>query len=282
MYEIQKAPSRDGGRFLLFSILFLPQFQTEMGAAPGIISTNIIDYGKKLPFTIKELSYAMDQFTGLSNREREVVKLLLEGKSNKQIALALHITRHTVEFHLKNVYSKCHVNSRTELILKLGQSVVVGEGEKAENGYRLNFIELVYILRKAVSRIRKELKMENGVNATALNGEGSMTFYSSIRVCFKKYAEFQGRASLAEFWWFMLFVLLVASAFTYASETLGSIFLIAVLLPLLAAGARRLRDSGTSAWWQLFLLAPVGGIVVLGFLWARPTLMPQPDETLPA
>jgi len=108
--------------------------------------------------------------------------------------------------------------------------------------------------------------MENVLNSTARNGANPMIFYESILVCFKKYAEFNGRASRSEFWWFMLFILLVASALAYLSETLVSIFLIATLLPLLAEGTRRLRDSGMSAWWQLFLLAPVGGIVLLGFL----------------
>jgi DNA-binding CsgD family transcriptional regulator len=55
----------------------------------------------------------------LSRREWEVVKLLLQGKSNKMIAASLHISRRTVEFHLKNIYTKLHVNSRIELILKL-------------------------------------------------------------------------------------------------------------------------------------------------------------------
>jgi len=55
----------------------------------------------------------------LSRREWEVVKLLLQGKSNKQIAASLHISKRTVEFHLKNIYAKLHVTSRIELILKL-------------------------------------------------------------------------------------------------------------------------------------------------------------------
>ena len=75
----------------------------------------------------------MAQLETLSGREREVVEQLLEGKSNKQIAAALHITVRTVEFHLKNVYDKLQVSSRTELILKLGQSTVVNQGELAEN-----------------------------------------------------------------------------------------------------------------------------------------------------
>lgn len=109
-----------------------------------------------------------------------------------------------------------------------------------------------------------------------------MTFFESIRVCFTKYAEFNGRASRSEFWWFLLFITLVASALVYLSEDIGSIFLIAVLLPMLAAGARRLRDSGKNVWWLLFLLVPVGGIVALGFLWALPPANPLPDDTLPA
>ena len=124
--------------------------------------------------------------------------------------------------------------------------------------------------------------MEKVLNSTAPQGENQMTFRESILVCLKKYAEFNGRASRSEFWWFTLFIVLVASALSYLSQTLEVIFLIAALLPLLAAGTRRLRDSGTSAKWLLFLLAPVGGLVLLGFLWARPTTNPQPDDTLPA
>lgn len=224
----------------------------------------------------------MDPFTGLSNREREVVKLLLEGKSNKQIALSLHITENTVEFHLKNIFSKCQVSSRTELIIKLGNSVVAEERENAENETRLNSSNWSALLKTAISRIRKELKMENAINSTAQNGTSPMTFFESILVCFKKYAEFNGRASRSEFWWFMLFITLVASALAYAGETFVSIFLIATLLPLLAVGARRLRDAGINVWWLLFLLVPVGGLVSLGFLWARPTVNPQPDDALPA
>src|SRR5690349_15324825 len=62
---------------------------------------------------------AMAQFDPLTPREREVVKLLLQGKSNKLIALSLGISRRTVEFHLNNVYAKFQVGSRVELILRL-------------------------------------------------------------------------------------------------------------------------------------------------------------------
>lgn len=124
--------------------------------------------------------------------------------------------------------------------------------------------------------------MESSSFSNARNEVTSMTFYESILVCLKKYAEFNGRASRSEFWWFALFILLVASALEYVSETLVSIFLIAILLPFLAVGARRLNDSGKSAWWQLFMLVPVGGIVLLGILWVQPTTLPPPDDSLSA
>lgn len=66
----------------------------------------------------------MEQIGSLSRREKEVVTLLLQGKSNKQIALSLDVSERTVEFHLKNIYAKLQVNSRVELILKLGKTTV--------------------------------------------------------------------------------------------------------------------------------------------------------------
>ena len=123
--------------------------------------------------------------------------------------------------------------------------------------------------------------MKISVDEDTRAGGNPVSFQEAILIAFAKYAEFNGRASRSEFWWFALFVLLVTSALTYLSEVVASVFLIAVLLPLLAVGARRLRDAGHSGWWQLFLLAPVGGIVVLGFLWALPPVVETLDEKQP-
>jgi DNA-binding CsgD family transcriptional regulator len=224
----------------------------------------------------------MTQFNKLSSREQEVVKLLLEGKSNKLMALSLGISERTVEFHLKNIYAKLQVSSRVELILKLGDSTVAGRREVAENRDELNVWSWVTSLKEAVSKIGKELKMKESLNSNLDNQAGAMTFYESIRVCLTKYAEFNGRATRPEFWWFTLFVTLVAAALNYLSESLTSIFLIAMLLPQLAVGARRLHDIGKSPWWQLFLLVPIGGLVILGVLWAQPPADPMPNDQLPA
>jgi len=236
----------------------------------------------------------MQQSPRLSNREREALQLLLEGKSNKLIALDMKVSERTIEFHLKNIYSKFQVNSRMELVLKLkndtnwlesgnlGDSTVAENGIPAENSDGLNLPSWVTSLREAVSKISKELKMKVSSNLNTDSETSPITFFESIHKCLTKYAEFNGRASRSEFWWFALFIVLCTSAFTLINETLASIFLLAVLLPLLSVGSRRLHDSGKSAWWQLFLLVPVGGIVILGTLWALPPMDSLTEESTPS
>jgi len=89
----------------------------------------------------------MGQLIQFSQRERDVIRLLLQGKGNKQIALDLGISSRTVEFHLSNIYNKLGVNSRLEAILKLAEthlrestggfqvkSTVDHPGDSTENG----------------------------------------------------------------------------------------------------------------------------------------------------
>ena len=101
-----------------------------------------------------------------------------------------------------------------------------------------------------------------------------MTFTKSIEVCFNKYAIFSGRASRSEFWWFFLFGFLgsiIASIidvmiFGYSIEVSGPmywIFLIVLLLPSFAVGARRLHDTDKTGWWQLLWITIIGGIIVI-------------------
>jgi DNA-binding NarL/FixJ family response regulator len=52
----------------------------------------------------------------LTAREREVLQLAAEGLANKQIALQLDISEHTVKFHLSSLYAKLGVTSRTEAV----------------------------------------------------------------------------------------------------------------------------------------------------------------------
>lgn len=63
----------------------------------------------------------MARFSTFSPRERQIIPLLVQGKSNKEIALALGISVRTVEFHLSNLYEKLGVASRLEAALKLAE-----------------------------------------------------------------------------------------------------------------------------------------------------------------
>lgn len=97
-----------------------------------------------------------------------------------------------------------------------------------------------------------------------------MTIGEAVRSALRKYAVFQGRAGGTEYWWFAL-VNLAGFALAAGLDQLlfdgQKVFWLAysllVLLPTLAVGARRLHDTNRSAWWQLLMLIPGGGIVLL-------------------
>ena len=105
-----------------------------------------------------------------------------------------------------------------------------------------------------------------------------MDFQTSIKTCFKKYADFSGRASRSEFWWFELFLwiaMIVAAIIDtmmlgYSFEDYGPIYIIycvVTFLPTIAVGARRLHDINRSGWWQLLYITLIG-IILLIIWWA--------------
>lgn len=94
-----------------------------------------------------------------------------------------------------------------------------------------------------------------------------MTFGESIQTCFAKYADFSGRASRSEYWWWVLFVFLATMATGVIGDKLSALFSLAVLLPGLAVGARRLHDIDKSGWFQLLYLIPLLGWAILVY-WA--------------
>jgi uncharacterized membrane protein YhaH (DUF805 family) len=93
------------------------------------------------------------------------------------------------------------------------------------------------------------------------------------QVVLERYAQFTGRARRAEYWWFSLATLIVGVVLSVLGAV-SSIFLIlyyvyalAVLIPSLAVGVRRLHDTDRSGWWLLIALIPlIGAIVLIVFL----------------
>ena len=92
----------------------------------------------------------------------------------------------------------------------------------------------------------------------------------------KKYVEFKGRTNRPEFWWFVLANFIVAFLVGYIAGIIGvpalsTLYSLAVLLPSLAVGARRLRDAGFTPWLLLLGLIPVIGWIALLILYCMPS-----------
>ena len=79
-----------------------------------------------------------------------------------------------------------------------------------------------------------------------------MTLTRSIKTCFRKYADFSGRAQRSEFWWFFLFILVPLVILSIIP--LVVLLLLGVLLPYIAVTVRRVHDTGRSAWWVIIIL----------------------------
>jgi uncharacterized membrane protein YhaH (DUF805 family) len=105
-----------------------------------------------------------------------------------------------------------------------------------------------------------------------------------------KYAQFNGRADRKEFWYFVLFYIVVMAilsildgmlfggAQTYSGDNglsysssgpLAAVFGIGSFIPFLAAAVRRLHDTGKSGWWVLLGLIPIIGTIILIVFYAQ-------------
>ena len=98
-----------------------------------------------------------------------------------------------------------------------------------------------------------------------------MHWYTDV---LKQYAVFSGRAQRPEFWWFVLFNVIISAVLTLIDRMLGatiganigilsSIYSLAVLIPSIAVAVRRLHDTGRSGWWLLIGLVPIIGWIAL-------------------
>ncbi len=84
----------------------------------------------------------------------------------------------------------------------------------------------------------------------------------------KKYADFSGRARRKEYWFFVLFNIIISVVLTVCDVFMGTYSAAAsILIPGIAVSVRRLHDTGRSGWWLLIVLVPlIGWIVLLIFM----------------
>ena len=75
----------------------------------------------------------------------------------------------------------------------------------------------------------------------------------------KKYAKFEGRASRAEFWYFILFTLIITAICDVINQRLEQVYSIAALVPTIAVAIRRMHDINKSGW---FILIPIYNLIL--------------------
>ena len=63
---------------------------------------------------------------GLSEREREILLHLVDGRTKRQIAERIHLSPHTIDGHVRKIYAKLHVHSRSEVVAKALRERLVG------------------------------------------------------------------------------------------------------------------------------------------------------------
>jgi two-component system, NarL family, response regulator YdfI len=120
--ERNEAQALSGSRLLAWGVLPVNATEDELLAAvhalgeglwvgaPGLVKDLLIRS------SVQMLSDAEPLIEPLTGREIEVLQLISQGLANKQIALELNISEHTVKFHLSSLYAKLGVSSRTEAI----------------------------------------------------------------------------------------------------------------------------------------------------------------------
>jgi uncharacterized membrane protein YhaH (DUF805 family) len=100
-----------------------------------------------------------------------------------------------------------------------------------------------------------------------------MDFGQAVTTGFRKYVTFEGRASRSEYWYWVLFNVIVSvitaiiDAFVFPGSKdispINTIAMLALFLPSLAVLARRLHDIDRTAWWILLVLTLIGSFVLL-------------------
>ena len=102
-------------------------------------------------------------------------------------------------------------------------------------------------------------------------GSMGLNLPDAVKICFKKFFDFKGRASRSEYWYFTLFIIVgyvVGFTLGFIAPVffiINGIFFLVIIIPWVAVAARRLHDINKSGWFQLIPL-PAG---ILEFIFAE-------------
>ncbi len=82
----------------------------------------------------------------------------------------------------------------------------------------------------------------------------------------KQYADFTGRARRKEYWMFILIYMIINIVLAVLGlDAVSMLVGLVLLIPSISIATRRLHDIGRSGWWQLIVLVPFIGMIVLIF-----------------
>ena len=102
-----------------------------------------------------------------------------------------------------------------------------------------------------------------------------VSFGEAVRLFFSNYAQFNGRSSRGAFWWSFLFnfcvnlIFVALDGILFAgnlASPLSSLFSLAIFIPGIAVGVRRLHDTGRTGWWTLIALTVIGVLLLVYFV----------------
>ncbi len=101
-------------------------------------------------------------------------------------------------------------------------------------------------------------------------------FFDAIKMGLAKFTDFNGRATVAEYWWWFLFQFAAGTILTFI-PFIGWLISLALFIPTLAVSWRRMHDIGKGGGYFFINLIPLVGFI-MWIIWAVKPSEPQPNR----
>ena len=103
------------------------------------------------------------------------------------------------------------------------------------------------------------------------NKPSKVSISDVLSICIQKYFNFNDRATRTEYWTFTIISSTLSFLFTTLEPNRFDYLSVLFLIPSLSVATRRLHDINRSGWWQLLVLLPITGWILLIYFLCKPT-----------